>query len=164
MPIWFQVRIMRKRLVRKTFDMIQELSESENKEVCGSYSYYVFSFSIPAENCYWLRKLLNLIPSGLQEIMGELWQVSKAGLYRGHRKSQAHNTSVAVLHFKKWRRTDEFRWLCWKHAWEPECYLLLGNRQSEKCKKCSILGKVGSERYWGMYHANFGEDLVAEQC
>lgn len=27
------VRIMRKRLVRKTFDMIQELSESENKEV-----------------------------------------------------------------------------------------------------------------------------------
>lgn len=43
---------MRKRLVRKTFDMIQELSESENKEVCGSYSYYVFSFSISAENCY----------------------------------------------------------------------------------------------------------------
>lgn len=28
-----QVRIMRKRLVRKTFDMIQDLSESENKEV-----------------------------------------------------------------------------------------------------------------------------------
>ena len=27
------VRIMRKRLVRKTFDMIQELSDSENKEV-----------------------------------------------------------------------------------------------------------------------------------
>lgn len=28
-----QVRFMRKRLVRKTFDMIQELSESESKEV-----------------------------------------------------------------------------------------------------------------------------------
>lgn len=26
---------MRKRLVRKTFDMIQDLSESENKEVCS---------------------------------------------------------------------------------------------------------------------------------
>jgi len=25
---------MRKRLVRKTFDMIQDISESENKEVC----------------------------------------------------------------------------------------------------------------------------------
>lgn len=31
--ITFQVRIMRKRLIRKTFDMIQEISESENKEV-----------------------------------------------------------------------------------------------------------------------------------
>ncbi|KAG6765794.1 hypothetical protein POTOM_029851 [Populus tomentosa] len=30
------VRIMRKRLVRKTFDMIQDLSESENKEVSGT--------------------------------------------------------------------------------------------------------------------------------
>lgn len=28
-----QVRIMRKRLVRKTFDMIQDLADSENKEV-----------------------------------------------------------------------------------------------------------------------------------
>ena len=28
-----QVRIMRKRLVRKTFDLIQEISENENKEV-----------------------------------------------------------------------------------------------------------------------------------
>ena len=26
---------MRKRLVRKTFDMIQDISESENKEVCS---------------------------------------------------------------------------------------------------------------------------------
>lgn len=32
------VRIMRKRLVRKTFDMIQELSESENKEVSSNVS------------------------------------------------------------------------------------------------------------------------------
>ena len=31
-----QVRIMRKRLVRKTFDMIEELSQSENKEVTFS--------------------------------------------------------------------------------------------------------------------------------
>lgn len=33
-----QVRIMRKRLIRKTFDMIQEISESENKEVGISLS------------------------------------------------------------------------------------------------------------------------------
>lgn len=31
-----QVRIMRKRLVRKTFDMIQDISQSENKEVCSA--------------------------------------------------------------------------------------------------------------------------------
>lgn len=30
---FIQVRIMKKRLVRKTFDMIQDLSECENKEV-----------------------------------------------------------------------------------------------------------------------------------
>jgi heat shock protein beta len=29
----FQVRIMRKRLVRKTFDMIEEIAEKEDKEV-----------------------------------------------------------------------------------------------------------------------------------
>ena len=34
------VRIMRKRLVRKTFDMIQDLSESENREVGGTLSVY----------------------------------------------------------------------------------------------------------------------------
>jgi heat shock protein 90kDa beta len=28
-----QVRIMRKRLVRKTFDMIEEIAEKEDKEV-----------------------------------------------------------------------------------------------------------------------------------
>lgn len=43
----FQVRIMRKRLVRKTFDMIQDISESENKEVCSykakCYLYFIFS-------------------------------------------------------------------------------------------------------------------------
>jgi heat shock protein beta len=37
------VRIMRKRLVRKTFDMIQDLSESENKEVSGMQSMYILS-------------------------------------------------------------------------------------------------------------------------
>ena len=37
------VRIMRKRLVRKTFDMIQDLSESENKEVSGTQSVYILS-------------------------------------------------------------------------------------------------------------------------
>jgi heat shock protein beta len=29
----FQVRIMRKRLVRKTFDMIEEIAEKDDKEV-----------------------------------------------------------------------------------------------------------------------------------
>lgn len=36
---------MRKRLVRKTFDMIQEISESENKEV-GSACIELSSFPI----------------------------------------------------------------------------------------------------------------------
>jgi hypothetical protein len=31
--ILVQVRIMRKRLVRKTFDMIEEIAEKEDKEV-----------------------------------------------------------------------------------------------------------------------------------
>lgn len=37
---------MRKRLVRKTFDMIQEISESENKEVCSfdKLSFFFFPF------------------------------------------------------------------------------------------------------------------------
>lgn len=42
---------MRKRLVRKTFDMIQDLAESENKEVC-SYINAVFLF--PLEVFYFL--------------------------------------------------------------------------------------------------------------
>lgn len=41
---FIQVRIMKKRLVRKTFDMIQDLSECENKEVWTNQS--ILSFSI----------------------------------------------------------------------------------------------------------------------
>jgi len=38
-----QVRIMRKRLVRKAFDMIQDLAESENKEVGrNKLSFFIF--------------------------------------------------------------------------------------------------------------------------
>ena len=43
---FFQVRIMRKRLVRKTFDMIEELAEKEDKEVqlnlCFATTYSVY--------------------------------------------------------------------------------------------------------------------------
>ena len=39
-----QVRIMRKRLVRKTFDMIQEVSESENKEVMIKPHFFLYLY------------------------------------------------------------------------------------------------------------------------
>jgi hypothetical protein len=43
---FFQVRIMRKRLVRKTFDMIEEIAEKEDKEVqlnlCFATTYSVY--------------------------------------------------------------------------------------------------------------------------
>lgn len=44
---------MRKRLIRKTFDMIQEISESENKEVCILFSNFVLlrSFDVPRYSC-----------------------------------------------------------------------------------------------------------------
>lgn len=53
--IWyFQVRIMRKRLVRKTFDMIQDISESENKEVCiDKSSLSLLAFQLRLLNGHW---------------------------------------------------------------------------------------------------------------
>ena len=62
---------MRKRLIRKTFDMIQEISESENKEVCV----------LLIKNLLCSLKLIRreihfrlvLMVSGLQEVLGELW-------------------------------------------------------------------------------------------
>ena len=60
---------MRKRLVRKTFDMIQDLSESENKEVgCNKLDYLIF-------NMKWKPFRIDGLPviPGLQEILGELW-------------------------------------------------------------------------------------------
>lgn len=90
-----------------------------------------------------------LIP-GLQKILGELWKVYKVRMHRGHWESQAHNTIIKVLHFQKWGGIEQLRWLCRKHGWEPKCYLLLGYRQLEKCKDCTILGEVGSKGYWGM--------------
>ncbi|CDY66279.1 BnaAnng22000D [Brassica napus] len=42
------VRIMRKRLIRKTFDMIQEISESENKEVRSIFKKSLGSKLLPA--------------------------------------------------------------------------------------------------------------------
>ena len=41
------VRIMRKRLVRKAFDMVQDLSESENKEVSSKVVCVHFYFLQP---------------------------------------------------------------------------------------------------------------------
>lgn len=70
---------MRKRLVRKTFDMIQDISESENKEVGGQQLSCLFFFRC-TRKLLLTRKCLNLIP-GLQEIMGELWQVHKVRLH-----------------------------------------------------------------------------------
>ena len=44
---------MRKRLVRKTFDMIQEISESENKEVViKPHRFYFILFVHVYEICY----------------------------------------------------------------------------------------------------------------
>lgn len=61
---------MRKRLVRKTFDMIQDLSESENKEVKYHQSFLylwclIKSLLNPVRACYFII--------GLQKILGELW-------------------------------------------------------------------------------------------
>lgn len=46
---------MRKRLVRKAFDMIQDISESENKEV-GSNKLNIFNISTGIECLYGLRR------------------------------------------------------------------------------------------------------------
>lgn len=62
---------MRKRLVRKAFDMIQDLAESENKEV-GSNKLSIFIFSIWIYSLYGLKEWFHVIP-GLQKILGELW-------------------------------------------------------------------------------------------
>jgi hypothetical protein len=43
--LMFQVRIMRKRLVRKTFDMIQDIAEKDDKEVKTLASFF-FSLDI----------------------------------------------------------------------------------------------------------------------
>lgn len=62
---------MRKRLVRKAFDMIQDLAESENKEV-SSDKLSIFIFSIWIYSLYGLKEWFHVIP-GLQKILGELW-------------------------------------------------------------------------------------------
>ena len=139
---------MRKRLVRKTFDMIQDIAESENKEV-RDINLIGFLLSLRLRIIYWHVKELNLI-TGLQEILGELWQVFKVRMHWGYWKPQAHYTTLAVLLLKEWGRTDKFRWLYWKHEREPEGNLLFGNWQPEKCQVCSVLGEVDPERHWGM--------------
>lgn len=70
--------------MRKTFDMIQDISESENKEV-GDGSKSIFKAFI--FHCI-LGLVANLkfvehlnLSTGLQEILGELWQVYKVGMH-----------------------------------------------------------------------------------
>ena len=46
-----QVRIMRKRLVRKTFDMIEELSQRENEEVSFSHICNSLLTHFPLSHC-----------------------------------------------------------------------------------------------------------------
>lgn len=46
---------MKKRLVRKTFDMIQELSESEDKEVGNGFVMHPFYVYLFSHTSYFLR-------------------------------------------------------------------------------------------------------------
>lgn len=84
--LWFsfQVRIMRKRLVRKTFDMIEEIAEKEDKEVqltlyfATSYSVYLMlklfnlSFRITRSSGKALASLSSLVALRTQEITSAL--------------------------------------------------------------------------------------------
>uniref|UniRef100_A0A804PQW4 Histidine kinase/HSP90-like ATPase domain-containing protein n=1 Tax=Zea mays TaxID=4577 RepID=A0A804PQW4_MAIZE len=74
------VRIMRKRLVRKAFDMVLGISCSENRDVCFHISLW-----------------------GLRKVLGELWKNFKAGCHGRQRKSQENCSFVALLLFSKQR-------------------------------------------------------------
>ena len=71
----FQVRIMRKRLVRKTFDMIQDIADKDSKEVRVNFLLF--------PSCCFIGLFLKLdvLCAGLQEILGELWQIYETWLH-----------------------------------------------------------------------------------
>lgn len=53
---------MRKRLVRKTFDMIQDISQSENKEVCSANPCNYSNSFFPLFCHIITKSMVNLIP------------------------------------------------------------------------------------------------------
>lgn len=66
---------MRKRLVRKTFDMIQDIADKDNKEVRVNF------FLFPSCCFIGLVLKLDVLRAGLQEILGELWQIYETWLH-----------------------------------------------------------------------------------
>lgn len=60
---------MRKRLVRKAFDMMQDLADKEDKEVSGKTLITLFCTSL-----LFFRNMISYqFITGLQKILGEFW-------------------------------------------------------------------------------------------
>ena len=119
--ILVQVKMMRHRLVRKTFEMMDGMAKDENKQVVS------FSFTLLNLTSLWrlvvLHTYLDAIEvcerkeyinthskvyvdsrldimcciAGLQKVLGNIWEESQVGLYRGFCQPQADCTSTSIL-------------------------------------------------------------------